>query len=66
MGNCNKYLGIKTRVGTYTLVIYIAGSIYSKYSICSYYYGDKVGLDVIIRNCMKEKGRIGQRVGGPV
>ena len=40
LGNYNKYLGIKTRVGTCTLVIYMAGSKcnkYNKYSIYSKY-----------------------------
>ena len=37
LGNCNKYLGIKTRVGTCTLVTYMAGSMCSKCSICSHF-----------------------------
>ena len=35
LGSCNKYLGIKIRVGTYILVTYMAGSKCSKCSKCS-------------------------------
>ena len=37
MDSYNKYLGIKTRVGTYILVTYMAGGIYSKYSMYNYF-----------------------------